>query len=69
MGAERERRWSGGLGLRGMARAPQRPPALKQAETPNKSQWRGKDQEVTASNFKEGDVDSESAIVDESSLS
>ena len=66
---EREQRRSGGLSLRGMARAPQRPPALKRAETPNEFQWCEEEEEATTSDSEEGNVDSESAISDESSLS
>ena len=51
-----------------MAHAPQKPLALKQAETPNKFQRCEEEEEVTTSGSEEGNVDSESAISDESSL-
>ena len=51
-----------------MARAPQRPPALKRAEMPNHFQWREEEEEVTTSDSEESNMDFESAITDELSL-
>ena len=38
--ARKRRRHKGLRGLKGVAYAPQKPPALKRADLPNKSQWR-----------------------------